>query len=237
MALSRQTVREILEQKGFTCSNLDEYKSLDTVLHIKCCKGHEIEAPLRLVRDDRFKCLVCEGQASTATLIDHSDIPPKNGKRVVAIDNATKDIGIAVYDNGKLSYYRALHLEGEIFSRMVANRNFLENVIIAKWKPDLIIVEDIQEQNNLALFKKLSMLLGSTIVSIKKSGIPYHLVGNTVWRSHFMIKGTRENEKLQAMNKVQQMFGMLVTDDVAEAILIGKYAVDALDKPKPKKLF
>lgn len=237
MALSKQAVQEILEQKGFTCTNLSEYKNLDTTLHIECVKGHKTDAPLRVIRDERFKCLACEGRASVASLISGNDIPPKNGKRIVAIDNATKNVGIAVYDNGKLAYYRALHLEGDTFQRMAANRDFLEQVILAQWRPDLVVVEDIQEQNNLALYKTLAMLLGNTLVSITKAGVKHQLVSATVWRAHFLIKGTREKEKIQAINKVQQMFGMLVTDDVAEAILIGKYAADTINKREPLTLF
>jgi hypothetical protein len=33
------------------------------------------------------------------------------------------------------------------------------------------------------------------------------------------------------------MYGVVVADDVAEAILLGKYAVDAINITKPIKLF
>ena len=87
------------------------------------------------------------------------------------------------------------------------------------------------------VFKALAMLLGSTVTLLKECGIPYELVGSTKWRSHFMISGERVSDKAQAIDLVMQMYGIVVTDDVAEAILIGKYSVDAVNTTKPMKLF
>ena len=44
-------------------------------------------------------------------------------------------------------------------------------------------------------------------------------------------------EKAQAIEKIKQMYNIDVNDDVAEAILLGKYAVDAVRKVAVKKLF
>lgn len=53
-----------------------------------------------------------------------------------------------------------------------------------------------------------------------------------------MINGkTRVQQKVQAIEKVKEMYGIDVNDDVAEAILLGKYAVDCIKKEKIKKLF
>ena len=53
-----------------------------------------------------------------------------------------------------------------------------------------------------------------------------------------MINGkTRVQQKVQAIEKVKKMYGIDVNDDVAEAILLGKYAVDCLNKNEVKKLF
>jgi len=49
-----------------------------------------------------------------------------------------------------------------------------------------------------------------------------------------MIKGDRIAEKAQAIDKVMDMYGVKVVDDIAEAILLGKYSADAA---KVTKLF
>lgn len=53
-----------------------------------------------------------------------------------------------------------------------------------------------------------------------------------------MINGkTRIQQKMQAIKKVKEMYNLDVNDDVAEAILLGKYAADCLKKEQTKKLF
>lgn len=53
-----------------------------------------------------------------------------------------------------------------------------------------------------------------------------------------MIGGkTRIEQKKGAITKVKEMYGIEVCDDVAEAILLGKYSVDMLKKETVKKLF
>ena len=237
MAISRAVVLETLHQKHLTCTNIEEYKTLDSILHLKCEQGHEFDATFRTVRDDRFKCNACEGKSSLGTLFFGKEPPSKNGKRIISIDNATKNIGIAVFDNGKLVHQQLVEFEGETVERMLANRNFIKNTVVKKWKPDLIVLEDIQSQKNVQVFKSLAMLLGSTVVLLKEENIPYEIVLSAKWRAHFMIKGERVSDKLQAIDKVMQMYGIIVPDDVAEAILLGKYAVDAVNITKPIKLF
>lgn len=53
-----------------------------------------------------------------------------------------------------------------------------------------------------------------------------------------MMKGkTRITQKQQAIALVKEMYGVDVNDDVAEAILLGKYSVDCLSRDQVKKLF
>lgn len=237
MSISRASVLETLQAKGFRCSNIQEYKTLDTVLKLECDKGHKIDATFRTARDDRFKCPICEGKSSLGTLFFGEEPPAKSGKRIVALDNATKHVGVAIFDNGKLVFQCLKQFSGETVDRMLFNREFIEDTVIAKWKPDLIVIEDIQSQKNIQIFKTLAMLLGSTLVSVRAHNIPYELVGSSKWRAHFMISGERISEKVQAIDRVMQMYGIVVSDDIAEAILLGKYAVDAINTTKPIKLF
>ena len=237
MGIAKSQVAIIIEQKGFKCTNISEYKTLDTPLNIICPNGHEMQIPLRTIRDDRFKCLMCEGKNSLGTYMFSKEPPAKNGKRIVSIDNATKHAGVAVFDNGKLVHYELANFEGETIDRLIANRDYINYTIIKKWKPDLVVLEDIQLQDNVQTFKYLAMLRGSTEIVLRENGINYEIVSSAKWRSHFMISGKRVAEKAQAIDKVMSMYNVVVTDDIAEAILIGKYAVDAIGTVKPIKLF
>ena len=236
--LNEQEIQGILASKGLTCSNIECYKNLESLLSCQCKNGHTIETSMRIIRNAHFKCPECEGKISTSTLLSDYQVAPKQGYRIVAIDNATANVGISIFDDNQLIYYHLYHYEGDTIVRMVNNRRFIEEVVIAQWKPDLIVLEDIQYQNNISTFKTLAMLLGSSIVSCAAKSIKTEMVLSKVWRSHFMINGAgRIAEKKQAIDKVKVMYGLDVTDDVAEAILLGKYAVDKLNVKKVKQLF
>jgi hypothetical protein len=237
--LSEQEIKDILASKGLVCSNIDEYQNLDTILKLKCKNNHNLEASMRTIRNAHFKCPQCEGQASISERANNIQVPDKKGFRLVAIDNATHNAGISVFDDDKLVFYKLYKYEGDTITRMVANRQFLEDIVIKTWNADMIVLEDIQYQNNnIMTFKTLAMLLGSSLVSCAAQGIKTETVLSKVWRSHFMIAGkSRIEEKKGAIDKVKLMYNITVNDDVAEAILLGKYAVDKLRINKVKQLF
>lgn len=83
------------------------------------------------------------------------------------------------------------------------------------------------------------MLLGNALVTAREAGVRCETVLSKVWRSHQLIKGrTRSEQKTEAIRKVKDMYGISVSDDIAEAILIGKYAVDMFGLQElRKKLF
>ena len=75
------------------------------------------------------------------------------------------------------------------------------------------------------------MLLGNTLAAIRAAHIKYETVLSKVWRSHFTIGGTtRIQQKTAAIKLIKTMYGIDVNDDIAEAILLGKYAVDCLSR-------
>jgi Holliday junction resolvasome RuvABC endonuclease subunit len=236
--LSKKEITDLLDSKGFTAENIAAYKNLDTLLKLKCNNGHCIEASIKTVRNPNFKCPFCEGKTSSGTAIHNVSIPPKTGHRVVAIDNASHNAGISVFDDGKLVFYHLYQFDGDTIKRLCDNRKLLNDEIAQKWKPDLVVLEDIQYQNNIQTFKTLAMLLGNSLVCMRDNNIRTETVLSKVWRAHFIINGkTRLQEKKQAIDKVKQMYNVDVNDDIAEAILLGKYAVDALRKVAVKKLF
>ena len=236
--LNEQEIKGILDSKGLICLDIDKYSNLDTILTFKCKNNHTLEASIRSVRNAHFKCPECEGQASIG-IVNNIQPPPKTGYRIVAIDNATKNAGVSIFDDNKLTFYHLYQYDGDTITRMVNNRQFLENVVIDLWQADMIVIEDIQYQNNnIMTFKTLAMLLGSSLVSCAAKHIKVETVLSKVWRSNFMIGGkTRIEQKKQAIDKVKLMYGIDVVDDIAEAILLGKYAVDKLNVKEVKKLF
>lgn len=132
MALSRQTITDILESKRFTCSNIDEYKNLDTILHLTCEHGHHIDATLKTVRNANFRCPYCAGNESVSDKLNGIEPPPKSGFRIIAIDNATENAGLSIFDDGKLVFYHLFHFEGDLIGRIMKNKNLIKDIIIGK---------------------------------------------------------------------------------------------------------
>lgn len=237
MKLQEQEIVKILSSKGLICENLNEYKNLDTILKLKCKKNHCIEASIKTIRNALFKCPFCVGEESVNINNNADVVPEKNGFRIIAIDNATENVGVSIYDNKKLTYYHLYHIEGDTISRISKNRKMILQ-FITEWKPDFVVLEDIQYQNNIQTYKVLAMLLGNALVLLKDNNIKYETVYSKVWRSHFLITGkTRIEQKKQAIKQVKDMYNIDVNDDIAEAVLLGKYAADCLNKEPLKILF
>lgn len=232
--LKDEEIVKILKEKGFVCNDLTQYVNKASILDIICKKGHKTKACIKDVQNTNFRCAACDTSGISKTNI----IPEKKGHRIVGIDNATENVGISVFDNGKLVYYTKKTYSGSMWEKIIKNQDFLENIIIKEWKPDFIIVEDIQYQKNILTYKILAILLGVTIFTIKKYNIQYETVISKVWRAHFMLNGGgRVNEKLGAIKKVKSMYDISVVDDIAEAILLGKFANDMLIRKNVQSLF
>lgn len=70
---------------------------------------------------------------------------------------------------------------GDMIHRLIKIKKFIEEVVIPQWKPDFIVMEDIQyQQNGLTTYKVLSMLLGLIQVQLVEQGIKYEVVSPNV---------------------------------------------------------
>lgn len=239
MRLTNEEIKDILASKGLICLNIEDYKNMDTMLHLQCKQKHNIDASIRTIRNVNFKCPVCDGKTSVSEKINDIAPPVKQGYRIIAVDNATENMGVSIFDNGKLVFYHLFHIQGDTITRLLKNRNLIEQVFIKQWSPDLMVFEDIQYQPpNILTFKVLSMLFGNSLVACRANDVNFETVLSKVWRAHFMCNAkNRSEQKKQSIAKVKEMYDINVNDDVAEAILLGKYAVDSLKRTEIKKLF
>ena len=105
--------------------------------------------------------------------------------------------------------------------------------MIQKWKPDEVVFEDIQlqkfgEGNEAVLtYKKLAHLQGVLKNYCYENQIQYLVVPAATWRAFSEIKGkARTDRKKNAQLKVKRFYDVSVSQDEADSILIGKWAVD-----------
>ena len=222
--LSHEHIAGEIAAQGYTLIDDSDYKSLNSFIKIKCPKGHLIETTLGEFRKVSFACPLCD---KTIDFINPNAVPQKEAStyRLIAFDQATEKFGLSVFDNGKLVFYGLYTFSGDLVNRLVKIKKFINDIVINCWKPDLIVMEDIQYQNNgLMTFKVLAMLLGIIQELCCEYDVKYEAVAPNIWRKYAGTAGkTRHEEKLLSVAVVKEKYNISVSDDVAEAILIGKY--------------
>lgn len=201
------------------------YTNINSRIIIACPKNHLIETCLADFRKPSFICPKCD---SSINFINPSAVPQKqNGTyRLIAFDQATENFGLSIFDNGKLVFYSLYKFTGDVIMRLTKIRKFINDIVIKEWKPDFIMCEDIQYQNGIMTFKILAMLLGIVQETAAENEVDYEVVSPNVWRKYAGTAGKdRKTEKLLSRAVVKEKYNIDVTDDIAEAILIGHYGV------------
>lgn len=220
--LSAEKINEELNKKGFELVDGSNYENLMSFITIKCPKGHITQTNLKSFRHDSYQCPECD---KGIDFVNPEGIPNKENKyRVIAFDQATEHFGLSIFDDGKLVYYKLFVFTGSVINRIVKIRKTIDEIVIKQWKPDYIVFEDIQYQNGYITFKTLAMLLGVVHEVCQANDIPFECVSPNVWRKYSGTCGkTRQEEKKLSIAVVKEKYNVSVTDDVAEAILIGRY--------------
>lgn len=219
--LSAEQIAVEISSKGYQLEDSSKYENMNSEIAVKCGKGHIIKTTLALFRAVSFGCPECDKR----DFVNPKVVPQKTGYRVIAFDQATEKFGLSIFDNGELVFYNLYSFVGNVNSRLAQIRKFVVDVVIGEWKPDYIVMEDIQYQYGAVLtYKILAMLLGVIETECFSAKVPYEVVSPNVWRKYAGTCGkTRMEEKKLSVIMVKEKYNVRVNDDVAEAILIGRY--------------
>ena len=148
--------------------------------------------------------------------------------RVLALDQASRTSGWAVYDNGELyKYGKFTASQTDVGERLYYIRKQVIK-LIEDFNIDEIAFEDIQLQDNkintVATFKALAEVFGVLHELFVELKIPREAVLSTVWKSKLGIKGyDRTAQKKAAQAWVKEHYGVQPTQDECDAICIGHY--------------
>lgn len=233
--LSTEKIQEELSKKQFELIDDSEYSNMNSFITIRCPKGHISQTTLKNFRHDSYCCPLCD---KGINFINPNEVPDKGSAyRVIAFDQATENFGLSIFDDGKLVYYKLFTFTGALPNRLSKIRRMIDEIVAKQWKPDYIVFEDIQYQNGYITFKTLAMLLGIVTEACQSNDIPYECVSPNVWRKYAGTCGkTRQEEKILSIAIVKEKYNVSVVDDVAEAILIGRYGA-AIHRPETQMAF
>lgn len=97
--------------------------------------------------------------------------------------------------------------------------------IINKYKPDCLVIEDTQQQNNVKTVITLARLQGMIIGYAEAHGVKVHILLPSQWRAALNYtqgpKVKRQELKQQSINYVKEHFGKELPEDEAEAVAEG----------------
>lgn len=147
--------------------------------------------------------------------------------RMLSLDTSTTNTGVALWENGELKYTLSLSTPKDEPRKDMA---MIERIIsfIRSTKPDIVICEDLNVVNNIAVAKKLASIIGAINGVCIYNGIFFDKLPPTSWRRYITIDGdkpprARKDVKLWDIKQVVRLFNILpANDDEADAILIGE---------------
>lgn len=211
------------------------YKNLDTEMTFECNEGHKVYLPYKQVRN-KWECPLCKKNQyhQFDVKVVKKD---KQKQRIIGLDQATHMTGYSIFDNEELIYSDVFEAkEDNEIDRDIEIRDWLIQMI-QKWQPDIIGLEDIQLQQfdnklvGVTTYRTLARLQGILLAACRENGVDTVVCSPSTWRAHCKVKGrTRADKKKSMQNLVKQWFDISVTDDVADAIGIGKYISDTYKK-------
>lgn len=222
--LSMEKVKqELIDQNLIFVSG--DYKNLKSILTVECLEGHRFMTSLHEARRDP-SCPVCsKHEAIGQTRVETKDPNRKEGKRILAIDNATNVTGYAIFENNE-------YLNGGV--KKTTKQNSIDKIaemkqwmvsVIDMWDIDVVGLENVQYQGNAQTLITLSKLLGVLENAVLETlGTQPYVVPAATWKSHSNVKGKNRNkQKENAQKIVKARYGISASSDLADAILLGRY--------------
>ena len=156
-------------------------------------------------------------------------------KKILSLDQALNLTGFAIYDNKELILHGTFNLkdikgDNSVEEKVSNVKKFLEK-IIADYEIDLVVLEDVQSQVNVNTFKQLAWLQGTLINFLYERKYCHLIVKPSEWRSIIGFNGRkRVDQKQSAKDIVFKLFSKDVSEDEADAILIGLASITAKGK-------
>ncbi len=226
MTNKQQQLLEQLEEKGYTVTNIEDYKNVDSLLSITCSNGHRQTATIGEFQKNDWECIEC-------IKLQEKKITSKQGF-LLSLDAATNTTGWAILNRkGQLIETGYFTAEKKLPLMKRINQLLDEiDVLIEKYNIRAIAIEDIQLEYNTLVFKTLAMLRGILFYHLEyERDMKVYSFGADVWRSFSNIRGAnRQERKENTMLRALRIYEREFEEDEADAIFLGKYVYAQMDK-------
>lgn len=151
--------------------------------------------------------------------------------RLLALDQSSRISGWAIFENGALVKYGKWDFNDDnVGVRLVKIRNACMQ-LIQEESIDEVVMEDIQLQENVQLFKILAEVFGVIYELITELKLPVTAVLASSWKSTLGIKGKqRAEQKRNAQQYIINTYNIKPTQDECDAICIGLHHLSNKNK-------
>nr|DAG47871.1 MAG TPA: Holliday junction resolvasome, endonuclease subunit [Caudoviricetes sp.] len=145
--------------------------------------------------------------------------------RVCGIDASTNKTGVSLFIDGEYSGHMLIDLH-KIKDSNIRVPKMMKEIkdVLDYYEPDIIVMEECLLKTNIATVKLLSYLAGAIISWAADNQVEFRFQLPSEWRKRVEIvqgpKTPRDKLKQEAIDMVKEKFGIDVTDDEAEAVLI-----------------
>ena len=147
--------------------------------------------------------------------------------KILSFDQSTRCSGYAYFEDGE---YVESGIVDMSKSKLETNKRSFEMAkelwkIIKKYKPDEIVLENVQQQSNPATMIVLARLAGMVIGYAEAHNVHVHILLPSQWRKALGYsqgaKVKRQELKQQSIDYVKENFGLDLPEDQCEAIAEG----------------
>jgi Holliday junction resolvasome RuvABC endonuclease subunit len=155
--------------------------------------------------------------------------------KVISLDQSTRCSGYAFFLNGEYVESGVIDMSK---SKLDTDERSFEMAkelweVMRKYKPNVIILEDVQKQTSVAIVKILARLQGMLIGYAEAHGAKVHILLPSQWRKAVEFnqgpKVKRAELKQQSIDYVKEHYGFTLTDDETDAICLGVAAHKIFD--------
>ena len=148
---------------------------------------------------------------------------------ILAFDQSTRVTGWSVFENGQYSKSGVIDLHKITDTDERSKQMGIEICkVIEESRPDCVIIEEVQQQSNVATVIKLARIQGVAIGFCAAHNIDLHILGPSRWRSALSYrqgpKVKREELKSQSLAYVKSLGLNIKSEDENEAVAINAAA-------------